>query len=117
MGVDLGAENRRGSEHGARGFQKAASGKGHNVRIADFDYGLVKQRSVVSLHRLGSGCSRDRAALSQSCAKVLRQPLKMKDLARRLKPATPVRMIQQKPQSQSICGCPGVTPQTLLLCY
>ena len=36
MGVGLGAENRRGGEHRARGFQKAAPGKGHDVRIADF---------------------------------------------------------------------------------
>ena len=36
MGVGLGAENRRGGKHRARGFQKAAPGKGHDVRIADF---------------------------------------------------------------------------------
>jgi hypothetical protein len=62
MGVDLGAENRRSGEHGARSFQKAASGKGHKVRIADFRLWTDEAQSGVSLLRLGGGCSRNRAA-------------------------------------------------------
>ena len=48
MVVDLGAENRRGGEHGARGYQKAASAKGHNVRIV-VDHSLKAEPNRVKV--------------------------------------------------------------------
>ena len=82
MGIDLGAENRRGGEHGARSFKKAASGKGDDVRIADF--GLWIGEATIS----GEFTPPPQRLLSESCgtcrnlARNVRRLLKIDDLVR-----------------------------------